>query len=131
MKRIADIPEEIAGRLDLPAETVAGVPKLTVTGRRRALIENHRGLLQYSRDCIEVDGGRVRLRIRGANLQLVAMDRSDLLISGVILSAEFEDSEQAEESTPEADTVVDAEGVAEEQEAEADPAAADDEKMND
>ena len=48
-----------------------------------------------------------------------------------ILSAEFEDSEQAEESTPEADTVVDAEGVAEEQEAEADPAAADDEKMND
>lgn len=90
MKRIADIPEEIAGRLDLPAETVAGVPKLTMTGRRRALIENHRGLLQYSRDCIEVDGGRVRLRIRGANLQLVAMDRSDLLISGVILSAEFE-----------------------------------------
>ena len=48
-----------------------------------------------------------------------------------ILSAEFEDSEQAEESTPEADTVVDDEGVAEEQEAEADPAAADDEKMND
>ena len=48
-----------------------------------------------------------------------------------ILSAEFEDSEQAEESTPEADTEVDAEGVAEEQEAEADPAAADDEKMND
>ena len=48
-----------------------------------------------------------------------------------ILSAEFEDSEQAEESTPEADTEVDAEGVAEEQEAAADPAAADDEKMND
>ena len=50
-----------------------------------------------------------------------------------ILSAEFEDEdgEQAEESTPEADTEVDAEGVAEEQEAEADPAVADDEKMND
>lgn len=90
MKRIAELPEEIADRLDLPAESVAGVPKLTVTGRRRVLIENHRGLLEYSRDCIEVDGGRVRLRIRGTNLQLVAMDRSDLLISGIILSAEFE-----------------------------------------
>ena len=44
-----------------------------------------------------------------------------------ILSAEFED----EEPTPEAATEEDAEGVAEEQEAEADPAAADDEKMND
>ena len=48
-----------------------------------------------------------------------------------ILSAEFEDedSEQAEESVPEAETEVDAEGVAEDQEA--DPTAADDEKMND
>ena len=48
-----------------------------------------------------------------------------------ILSAEFEDedSEQAEESVPEAETEVDAEGVAEGQEA--DPIAADDEKMND
>lgn len=46
-----------------------------------------------------------------------------------ILSAEFEDDEQAEEPTPEAETGEDAEGVAEEQEA--DPEAADDEKMND
>ena len=42
-----------------------------------------------------------------------------------ILSAEFED----EEPTPEAATEEDAEGVADEQEA--DPEAADDEKMND
>ena len=48
-----------------------------------------------------------------------------------ILSAEFEDEDsgQAEESVPEAETEVDAEGVAEGQEA--DPTAADDEKMND
>lgn len=46
-----------------------------------------------------------------------------------ILSAEFEDEEPAEEPTPEAATEEDAEGVADEQEA--DPEAADDEKMND
>lgn len=46
-----------------------------------------------------------------------------------ILSAEFEDEEQAEEPTPEAAMEEDAEGVADEQEA--DPEAADDEKMND
>ena len=52
MKRLSDIPLEIAERLDLPAESVAGVPKLTVTGRRRALVENHCGLLEYSHECI-------------------------------------------------------------------------------
>lgn len=57
VKRLSDIPLEIAERLDLPAESVAGVPKLTVTGRRRALVENHCGLLEYSHECIVVDGG--------------------------------------------------------------------------
>ena len=84
MKRLSDIPLEIAERLDLPAESVAGVPKLTVTGRRRALVENHCGLLEYSHECIVVDGGRVRVCIRGTNLQLVAMDSTALLISGTI-----------------------------------------------
>lgn len=65
VKRLSDIPLEIAERLDLPAESVAGVPKLTVTGRRRALVENHCGLLEYSHECIVVDGGRVRVCIRG------------------------------------------------------------------
>ena len=107
VKRLSDIPLEIAERLvsvgltvillylwagddlDLPAESVAGVPKLTVTGRRRALVENHCGLLEYSHECIVVDGGRVRVCIRGTNLQLVAMDSTALLISGTIACAEF------------------------------------------
>ena len=84
VKRLSDIPLEIAERLDLPAESVAGVP-----GRRRALVENHCGLLEYSHECIVVDGGRVRVCIRGTNLQLVAMDSTALLISGTIACAEF------------------------------------------
>ena len=79
VKRLSDIPLEIAERLDLPAES----------GRRRALVENHCGLLEYSHECIVVDGGRVRVCIRGTNLQLVAMDSTALLISGTIACAEF------------------------------------------
>ena len=78
VKRLSDIPLEIAERLDLPAESVAGVP-----------VENHCGLLEYSHECIVVDGGRVRVCIRGTNLQLVAMDSTALLISGTIACAEF------------------------------------------
>ena len=52
-------------------------------------MENHCGLLEYSHECIVVDGGRVRVCIRGTNLQLVAMDSTALLISGTIACAEF------------------------------------------
>lgn len=40
--------EDIADRLSLPAEA-AGLMKVTVMGRSRALIEDHRGLAGYSR----------------------------------------------------------------------------------
>ena len=68
VKRLSDIPLEIAERLDLPAESVAGVPTLNVTGPRRAPVENHCGLLEYSPECIVVDGGRVRVCLRGPHL---------------------------------------------------------------
>ena len=80
----------LAEALSLPADVLAGVPKVTVTGARRVLVENHRGLLRYERDIIEISGGRVMLRVRGENMELVVMRRSDLLIEGEIFSAEFE-----------------------------------------
>lgn len=52
-------------------------------------MENHCGLLAYSRECIIIDGGRTRVCLRGTDLQLVAMDSAAVLISGTIACAEF------------------------------------------
>ena len=83
-----DLPEETAERFELPPEAVAGMPRITITGRSRVLVENHRGLLEYGEDTVEVAGGRIRVRINGTELQLRAMDRNDLVITGRILSVE-------------------------------------------
>ncbi len=80
--------EDIADRLSLPAEA-AGLMKVTVMGRSRALIEDHRGLAGYTRERIEVNGGKTRLIINGEALELTAMDREALLVTGRILSVEF------------------------------------------
>lgn len=81
--------EDIAERFELPAET-AGLLKVTLQGRGRVMVENHRGLLEYTHDCVEVSGGKMRLRIRGTELELRAMDKNALLVSGRILSLELE-----------------------------------------
>ncbi len=80
---------EIAERFDLPPEVLPGVPRLTLTGTRRALVENHRGLLEYGRERVEINGGRVRLRLNGEDLELRAMDTGSILITGEIFSVEF------------------------------------------
>ena len=85
-----DLPEETAERFDLPADAVAGVPKITITGKMRVLVENHKGLLSYAEDCVEILGGRTRVCIRGNGLELRAMDRNDLIITGQVLSVEFQ-----------------------------------------
>lgn len=81
--------EDIAERFELPAET-AGVVKMTVVGRHRMLVENHKGILEYARDRIEVSGGKLRIRIIGDGLELCAMDRDALLVTGTIVSLELE-----------------------------------------
>ena len=74
----------------VPAEAFSGTPRIMVTGARRVLVENHRGLLRYESDIIEISGGKVMLRVRGEDMELVVMRRSDMLIEGTIFSAEFE-----------------------------------------
>lgn len=84
-----DLPVEIAERFDLPADAVAGMPKLTITGKARVVIENHKGLLEYGAERIEIGGGRLRIRIGGTGLELRAMNKDELVITGQILSVEL------------------------------------------
>lgn len=89
-KRKRSLPLEVAERFELPAQALSGVAKLTITGARRAVIEDHKGLLALEEDLVAVDGGRVTIRLHGEGLQLRAMDKSELVITGEIFSAEFE-----------------------------------------
>ena len=87
--KLRDTVADMAEALELPAETVPGAVKITLTGRRRALVEHHGGLLGYSGDCVEVGAGSGRVRIIGRELSLGAMDGDALLIRGTITAVEY------------------------------------------
>jgi sporulation protein YqfC len=74
---------------DLPGDALAGLVKLTMTGPRRLHVENHRGLLEYGRETISVNGGDVVLRVYGAGLELVSMTAEELMITGGINRIDF------------------------------------------
>lgn len=84
-----ELPEEAAYRFDLPTDAAAGLPRITLTGRKRVSVENHRGLLEYSDTRIELNGGRVRVVITGADLYLRVMDKQAAVITGEIFSVEL------------------------------------------
>lgn len=81
---------DLCDRLELPEEAAAGAAKLTITDGRRALVENHRGLLEYGEEQIRISTGRGQIVLRGRDLTLSAMSGKELLIRGKLQSAEWE-----------------------------------------
>ena len=89
MKTKRDRAELLADKLDIPADALGSV-KLSLCGRSRLLIENHRGIITYNDHLIEIDCGSVQLAVRGDALRLGAMNGSDMFICGRIIALEFE-----------------------------------------
>lgn len=89
MKTKRDRAELLADKLDIPADALGSV-KLSLCGRSRLLIENHRGIITYNDSLIEIDCGSVKLAVRGNALRLGAMNGSDMFICGRIIALEFE-----------------------------------------
>ena len=89
MRGLTDVIDLAAERLDIPLFALHGLPRLTLTGRRQLLVERHRGLTRYDPDCVELAVSCGRVRLRGQNLHLIAMDQEAILLSGEITSLEF------------------------------------------
>ena len=81
--------ERTAELLDLPADAVAGVPRLELVGTRELRMENHKGILAYGDEEIQVSGGVFLIQIRGSGLELRAMTGLELLITGRIDSIQL------------------------------------------
>lgn len=82
--------EALAEKLELPEDILLNSLKLSVTGGKRAVVENHRGILEYGAERIVIAAKRGRLSINGSELRICAMDKETLLIAGRINSVEWE-----------------------------------------
>lgn len=74
---------------DLPADVVAGLPRLEMVGSRQLYLEHHAGLLSYTEEQIDANTSAGVLRIRGERLNLMAMTAGELRIGGRIASVEW------------------------------------------
>ena len=81
--------EKAALMFDLPADVIAGVPKLEVVGDREFRMENHRGILSCSGEEIHISGGIYLVKISGHNLEVRAMTGLEVLITGKIDAVEL------------------------------------------
>jgi sporulation protein YqfC len=70
--------------LDIPLDTVADWPRIVLSANRSAIIENHRGVIEYDTRVVRVNTKLGELRIAGENLTLVSAVKDEVIIQGRI-----------------------------------------------
>lgn len=86
----------VAELFDLPADVVAGLPRLEMVGSRQLYLEHHTGLLAYSEEEIDVNTAAGVLRVQGRGLNLLAMTAEEVRLGGSIERVEWLGGNHAE-----------------------------------
>ena len=73
----------------MPPILAPDIPRMELYGNRAFYMDRHRGVLGYSTETVDINGGSVVVRITGRNLQLQAMTDEELRIDGIIEKIEF------------------------------------------
>ncbi len=76
--------------LELPKDLMYGAVLITATGRKELLVENYRGILEYSPECIRLQAKDCRVCISGKLLYIQYYTNEEMKISGIIKSIQYE-----------------------------------------
>lgn len=81
--------ELVVESLKLPRDSMLGDSIVTATGNTELLIENYKGILQYSDELILLQGKNRKIELKGKRLNIVYYTNEDMKINGMIESISF------------------------------------------
>lgn len=87
---LGKIKEGLVESLELPKDLVYGAVLVSIIGRQEILIENYRGILEYTQNHISLQTKTCRLVIRGKNLHISYYTNEEMKITGWIDSVLYE-----------------------------------------
>ena len=76
--------------LELPKDLMYGAVLVSITGRQEILIENYRGILEYTKSHISLQTKTCRLVIHGKDLNISYYTNEEMKITGLIDSVLYE-----------------------------------------
>lgn len=83
------IGEKLADAASLPKDVVMGASVVTVLGSDEVIIENYRGIIEYTDSLVRVQTKGKQIRLCGKRLQVEYYTNDEMKITGCICSIEF------------------------------------------
>lgn len=84
-----DIAKKISEVLEIPPEAMLNIPKITMAGRERVLVENYTALLDYKRDNIRLKYHGGVIDILGKNFEIKVIGEENIAVLGEIDSVKL------------------------------------------
>lgn len=90
-KSIKHLPkkDEVVEFLELPRDTVYHDSVVTIIGNSRVIVENYKGIIEYSLDKIVLQGKKQRIQILGKKLMIQYYTNTDMKICGLIDAIQY------------------------------------------
>jgi len=79
----------LAELLEIPQDIVLDLARLTLVGNLQLVLENHRGIVEYSPDRVRLALAQGELTVSGSDLVLVSLAEDEIVIEGHISKVEF------------------------------------------
>jgi sporulation protein YqfC len=82
--------QTLAGLLEIPADIVLDLPRITMLGNRQLLVENHKGIIEYTGALVRIRLNQGELKVAGAELTIGNFQAEQLLVEGTILEIKYD-----------------------------------------
>lgn len=81
--------ENLASFLGLPRELVTGSAVLSSFGDSCLFVENHKGIIEYSKELIKLQARPCKIQIKGTNLEISFYTSEEIKITGRIQEIQY------------------------------------------
>lgn len=79
----------LANTIGLSEEIILDSPIIKLIANSEVVVENHKGISEYTRDSLNIKTTAGLLRVRGSCLLIGEIDQSSITVRGVIRSLEY------------------------------------------
>ncbi|HLN62181.1 MAG TPA: sporulation protein YqfC [Symbiobacteriaceae bacterium] len=86
-----DLRDKVASLFELPGDVVLDGSRITLVGARELLVENHRGIHEYTTDRVVLAVPEGKLSAGGSDLTIASISPDQVVISGSIRTISYGD----------------------------------------
>ncbi len=81
--------EHISGKIGFTQDVMLGATIITLEGDTALFVENYKGIVTYTDQCIVIQGRKNKIHIEGKNMQIEYYTNMDMKIKGIISAVKY------------------------------------------